>query len=76
MTNLWLVDQKKKKGRSKGDKKLIVLAVEILKDGVGRAYAEIIEHASSKKLGAFLRKHASKDAMIITDGWRSVAIPH
>lgn len=59
-----------KRGRSKGDKKLIVLAVEILEDGVGRAYAEIIEHASSKELGAFLRKHISKDATIITDEWR------
>jgi len=59
-----------KKGRSKGNKKLIVLAVEISGDGVGRAYAEIIEHASSKELGAFLRKYVSKDATIITDGWR------
>jgi len=30
----------------------------------GRAYAEVIEHASSKELGAFLRKHVSKDATI------------
>jgi len=59
-----------KRGRSKGNKKLIVLAVEILEDGVGRAYAEIIEHASSKELGAFLRKYVSKDATIITDEWR------
>jgi hypothetical protein len=62
--------EKGKKGRSKGDKKLIVLAIEILEDGVGRAYAEIIEHASSKELGAFLRKYVSKDATIITDQWR------
>jgi hypothetical protein len=59
-----------KKGRSKGDKKLIVLAVEIVDDGVGRAYAELIEHASSKELGAFLRKYVSKDATIVTDEWR------
>lgn len=59
-----------KRGRSKGDKKLIVLAVEILKDGVGRAYAEIIEHASSIELGTFLRKYVLKDATIITDEWR------
>lgn len=59
-----------KKGRSKGDKKLIVLAVEILENGIGRAYAEIIEHASSKELGDFLRKHVTTDATIITDGWR------
>jgi len=30
-----------KKGRSKGSKKLIVLAIEILENGVGRAYAEV-----------------------------------
>ena len=59
-----------KGGRSKGDKKLIVLAVEILEDGVGRAYAEIIEHAPAKELGAFLRKYISKDAMVVTDEWR------
>ena len=62
--------EKGNKGRSKGDKKLIVLAIEILEDGVGRAYAEIIQHASSKELGAFLRKYISKDATIITDQWR------
>lgn len=59
-----------KRGRSKGNKKLIVLAVEILEEGVGRAYAEIIEHASSKELGAFLRKYVSKETTIITDEWR------
>ena len=59
-----------KRGRSKGQKKLIVLAVEILEDGVGRAYAEVIEHSSAKELGAFLRKYISKEAIIITDKWR------
>lgn len=58
-----------KRGRSKGDKKLIVLAVEILEGGVGRAYAEMIEHASAKELGAFLRKHVSKEAIVIADEW-------
>lgn len=61
--------EKGERGRSKGDKKLIVLAVEILEDGVGRAYAENIEHASAIELGAFLRKYVSKDATIITDEW-------
>jgi len=59
-----------KKGRSKGLKKLIVLAIEILEDGVGRAYAEVIEHSSAKELGSFLIKYVSKDAEIITDKWR------
>lgn len=62
-----------KRGRSKGDKKLIVLAVEILEDGVGRAYAEIIEHASAIELGAFLRKYISKEAIVISDEWQGYA---
>jgi len=59
-----------KKGRSKGLKKLIVLAIEILEDGVGRAYAEAIEHSSAKELKSFLIKYVSKDAEIVTDKWR------
>jgi hypothetical protein len=43
--------------------------LEITNDGVGRAYAELIEHASNKELGAFLNKYVSKEAQIITDGW-------
>lgn len=54
--------EENKKGRSKGLKKLAVLAVEILDDGVGRAYAEVIEHSSATELGAFLKKYVSKNA--------------
>ena len=56
-----------KKGRSKGLKKLIVLAIEVLEDGVGRAYAESIEDSSAKELGNFMMKYVSKDAEIVTD---------
>ena len=59
-----------KKGRSQGLKKLIVLAIEILDNGVGRAYAEVINHSSAKELGGFLEKYVSKDAEIITDKWK------
>ncbi len=62
--------EKGKRGRSKGLKKLVVLAIEILEDGVGRAYAEVIEHSSAVELGAFLRKYVSKKAYIISDKWR------
>ncbi len=65
--------EKGKKGRSKGLKKLIVLALEILENGVGRAYAEVIEHSSAEELGAFLRKYVSQEAEIITDKWRGYA---
>lgn len=51
-------------------KKLIVLAIEILEDGVGRAYAEVIEHSSAKELGSFLTRYVSKEAVIITDKWK------
>ena len=49
---------------------MVVLALEILDDGVGRAYAEVIEHSSAIELGLFLKKYASKEATIITDKWR------
>ena len=61
--------EEQKRGRSKGAKKLIVLALEILDSGVGRAYAEVIENASSKELGNFLKKYVSKKAIIISDEW-------
>lgn len=59
-----------KRGRSKGAKKLIVLALEIVEDGVGRAYAEVIENSSAKELGSFLMKYVSKDAELISDKWK------
>jgi ISXO2-like transposase domain/Transposase zinc-ribbon domain len=61
--------EEQKRGRSKGKKKLVVVALEIVEDGVGRAYAQVIEHASSTELGAFLIKHVSTDAKIISDIW-------
>lgn len=62
--------EEQKRGRSKGAKKLIVIALEVLDSGVGRAYAEIIENASAKELGSFLKKYVSKDAKIVSDEWR------
>ncbi len=62
--------EEQKRGRAKGAKKLIVLALEILDTGVGRAYAEVIENASAKELGGFLKKYVSVDATIISDEWR------
>ena len=62
--------EKGKRGRSKGLKKLIVLAVEIVEDGVGRAYADVIEHSSAKELGVFLIKYVSREAVVISDQWK------
>ena len=59
-----------KKGRSKGLKKLIVLAGEIVEDGVGRAYADVIEHSSAIELGGFLTKYVSREAEVVSDKWK------
>ena len=59
-----------KPGRSNGKKKQVVLALEILEEGVGRAYAEVIENASSKELGRFLKRYVSNEANLISDGLR------
>jgi len=61
--------EEKKRSRSKGVKKLIVVALEINKSGVGRADAEDIENASSKELGNFLLRPVSKKSKIISDEW-------
>lgn len=57
-------------GRSKGDKRLVIVALEIVEAGVGRAYARCIEDASSNSFRPFFEDHISKDAQIITDEWR------
>jgi len=68
---LWIGGpEETKRGRSLGSKKLVVLALEKLPDGVGRAYAQIIENASAKEFKVFFDKHISKSAKIITDEWR------
>lgn len=59
-----------KRGRSLGKKKMIVVALEIVEKGVGRAYAQIIEKANSKELGGFMKKHIDKEAQVIADEWR------
>ena len=58
-----------KKGRGAEKKKLIVVAVEKVINGVGRAYAQVIENASSKELSSFFNNHIAKSAKVITDEW-------
>jgi hypothetical protein len=62
--------EEQKRGRSKGKKKLVILALEKVKDGVGRAYAQQIESSSSKEFLPFFEDYISKDAKIITDKWK------
>ena len=61
------------KGRQKGKKKLVVLAVEVIdmgnKRGIGRAYARVIPNSSYKSFKSFFEAHISKSAQVITDEW-------
>lgn len=61
-----------KRGRSKGDKKLVVIAVEKVKGNkIGRAYAEVINDASAESFEPFFEKYIDKDnARVVTDQWR------
>jgi hypothetical protein len=58
-----------KRGRSKGNKRLVIVALEKVKDGVGRAYAQIIEAASAEEFKPFFASYISKKAKVITDEW-------
>ena len=61
----------KSQGRSKGDKKLVCLAVEIRKDEkMGRAYGTVINDYSSAELKKIFDMHISKEkAQVRTDEW-------
>lgn len=61
--------EEQKRGRSKGKKRLVVVALEKVKNGVGRAYAQIIEHASEEEFKPFFDTYISMQADIITDEW-------
>jgi len=60
-----------KVGRSKGSKKLVVVAIKLDGKGISKAYARHIENAGVKELRPFFQDHVDKEANVRTDGWRS-----
>jgi len=59
-----------KRGRSKGKKKLVIVALERLNDGgFGRAYAKHIQQSSTEEFTPFFKEHIALDAHIRTDKW-------
>ena len=56
-------------GRRSKNKRLVVVALEVVNEGFGRAYAEVIDDASVKSLRPFFERRISKNAEIITDKW-------
>lgn len=62
-------------GRSIGSKQLVVLAVEKVidkkgKTTIGRAYAKVIENASSEQFKPFFEQKIDTKSKVTTDGWR------
>ena len=47
----------------------MVVALEILDDGVGRAYAQVIEDSSANSFRPFFEKHIEYKAKVKTDEW-------
>ena len=59
-----------KRGRSKESKELVQVALEVIPGKVvGRAYARVIDDASSKSLQCLFDEYVAKDAQVITDEW-------
>jgi transposase-like protein len=61
--------EEQKRGRSHGTKKLVVVALEIVKGGVGRAYAQEITNSSSESFKPFFERYIDKDAIVLSDVW-------
>lgn len=62
--------EEQKRGRSKGEKRLVVVTLEKVQDGVGRAYAQVIGSAPSEDLKPFFNNYIDVDTIVITDEWR------
>jgi hypothetical protein len=58
-----------KRGRGKGNKRMVIIALEIVKGECGRAYAAIINDGSSESFKPFFEKYIDKDADVVTDEW-------
>jgi hypothetical protein len=57
-------------GRSDGEKRKVIIGVEMVKDGIGRAYAKVIDDFSSESFKPFFESHIAKNAKVRTDKWR------
>jgi transposase-like protein len=59
-----------KRGRGKGNKRLVIVALEIVNEAdYGRAYATVIKDASFESFYPFFEMYIDKDADVVTDEW-------
>lgn len=56
-------------GRSEGQKKIVVVAIERKGKGLSRLYGRVIGAASKKNLQQFMQQHIDATAQVRTDGW-------
>ena len=59
-----------KQGRSKGQKREVVLAIKTSAYGIDRAYGQVIDGSGAKELRPFFEGYINSQAVIKTDGWR------
>ena len=62
-------EEGEKRGRGKGDKRLVVVALEVVKGGYGMSYATLINDASCASFKPFFEKYIDKDTDVATDEW-------
>ena len=55
--------EEQKRGRSKGEKRLVIVELKKVKDGVGMAYAQVIQSASSEDLKPFFNNYINVDTV-------------
>ena len=61
-------------GRQRGNKTLVIVAVEVHEPkGFGRCRMRIIPDASAESLHGFVAEHIEPGATVITDGWQGYA---
>lgn len=61
-----------KPGRAAGKKRLVVLALEIINGkNMGRAYAKVVEDASTTEILSFMHEYVDKKANVVADKWAS-----
>jgi ISXO2-like transposase domain/Transposase zinc-ribbon domain len=63
--------EKGKPGRSKGKKKIFIMAVQVDKNNVQRMYAKQITACSTEQFIPFFETYIDKSAHVKTDKWRS-----
>jgi transposase-like protein len=64
------VDSRRRSGRDRVGKRLVVVAVEVRGAGSGRLRLAALPDASGRSLGGFVSQNVTAGSVVHTDGWR------